>query len=80
MHTRVDQRGAGLGKVMLDHILAEARARDLSALFLETGSMDAFLPAQRLYQRAGFAFCDPFGDYNEDPNSVFMVKFLPEDV
>jgi putative acetyltransferase len=76
MHTRADRRGAGLGKVMLEHILAEARARGLTALYLETGSMAAFHPAQRLYERAGFAFCEPFGDYTADPNSVFMVKFI----
>jgi putative acetyltransferase len=34
--------------------------------------MEAFLPAQRLYESSGFAYCGPFGAYREDPNSVFM--------
>ncbi|MFN7054489.1 GNAT family N-acetyltransferase [Hyphomonas sp.] len=72
MHTRSALRGRGLGRSMLEHILAEARARKYTGLWLETGSMDAFLPARRLYEAYGFAYCGPFGDYAEDPNSLFM--------
>ena len=38
--------------------------------------MVQFKPAQVLYESFGFAFCGPFGQYIEDPNSVFMTKFL----
>ena len=72
MHTREVLRGRGLGRRMLEHILAEARRRNYSALYLETGSMDAFIPARRLYEAYGFDYCGPFGDYIEDPHSVFM--------
>jgi putative acetyltransferase len=72
MHTREAARGQGLGRRMLEHILAEARARDYTALYLETGSMAGFLPARRLYEAYGFTTCGPFGDYRPDPNSVFM--------
>lgn len=73
MHTREVLRGKGLGRRMLEHILAEARQRGYTALYLETGSMDAFLPARRLYEAYGFTCCAPFGDYAEDPHSVFMT-------
>lgn len=76
MHTREVARGRGLGRRMLEHILAEARRRACSALFLETGSMDAFLPARSLYLRYGFVERGPFGDYAEDPNSLFMSLSL----
>jgi putative acetyltransferase len=72
MHTREALRGRGLGRLMLEHILVEAQARGLTALYLETGSMAGFLPARRLYETYGFAYCDPFGAYRSDPNSVFM--------
>ena len=72
MHTREAARGQGLGRRMLKHILAEARARGYKALYLETGSMAGFLPARRLYEAYGFTTCGPFGDYRPDPNSVFM--------
>ena len=35
-------------------------------------SIDAFKPAQALYTSFGFQYCGPFGEYKEDPNSVFM--------
>lgn len=72
MHTREVLRGRGLGRSMLEHILAEARRRGYTALWLETGSMDAFIPARKLYEAYGFSYCGPFGDYSDDPNSVFM--------
>ncbi len=72
MHTRAHLRGRGLGRKMLEHILSEAKARDYSDLWLETGSMDAFLPARRLYAAYGFRACGPFGEYTEDQNSYFM--------
>lgn len=72
MHTRAHLRGRGLGRRMLEHILGVAKARGYTGLWLETGSMDAFIPARRLYESYGFAFTGPFGDYADDPNSVFM--------
>lgn len=72
MHTRAHLRGRGLGRRMLEHILDVAKARGYTGLWLETGSMDAFIPARRLYESYGFVFTGPFGDYAEDPNSVFM--------
>jgi putative acetyltransferase len=76
MHTREVLRGRGLGRQMLEHILAEARRRGYSALYLETGSMDAFIPARKLYEAYGFTYCGPFGDYVDDPHSVFMMLRL----
>ena len=54
-------------------IVGEAFLRLIS---LETGSMDAFVPARKLYEKYGFEECGPFGDYGLDPYSVFMTKVL----
>ena len=72
MHTLAERRGQGLGRRMLEHILKQAKARSYTDLYLETGSMDGFLPARRLYEAYGFEYCGPFADYVPDPNSVFM--------
>ena len=69
-------RGRGVGKAMVEHIVAEARARGYARLSLETGSEDGFLPARSLYASYGFVTCAPFADYRDDPNSVFMTKAL----
>ena len=76
MRTPRALRRRGAGRAMLAHILQVARERKYERLSLETGSMDAFVPAQRLYQSVGFERCGPFGDYQEDPNSVFMTLKL----
>ncbi len=47
----------GVATMLLQHILEEARCRSYARLSLETGSMDAFAPARRLYARFGFTEC-----------------------
>ncbi len=76
MRTPQALRRRGAGRALLAHIVAEARSRGYERLSLETGSMEAFRPAQRLYESFGFTTCGPFGDYVEDPNSLFMTRLL----
>lgn len=64
----------GVAEAILEHIIQEARTRGYRRLSLETGSDEAFVPAQRLYQKHGFDFCEPFGSYVLDPYSVFMTR------
>jgi putative acetyltransferase len=77
MRTVDAYQGRGVGARLLQHLLAEARARGYRRLSLETGSADAFAPARRLYERHGFEYCEPFGDYAEDRWSRFMCLRLP---
>lgn len=76
MRTASHQLRKGVASKILQHILDEATQRAYKRLSLETGSMDTFAPARRLYARFGFNFCGPFADYVEDPYSVFMTKQL----
>jgi putative acetyltransferase len=68
--------GRGVGRALLDHLIAEARARRIESLWLETGSVPAFLPALKLYESAGFVRCGPFDAYTDDPFSVFMTRAI----
>lgn len=74
MRTASSHRRKGVAAAMLAHILAEADRRTYRQLSLETGSMQGFEPARRLYVRFGFQSCGPFADYTGDPNSVFMTR------
>ncbi|GIU16406.1 putative N-acetyltransferase YsnE [Shewanella sp. c952] len=76
MRTSVQFLRQGVAHKILAHLIAEARTRGYQRLSLETGSMDAFKPAQKLYQQFGFQECLPFGDYNVDPYSSFMTLTL----
>jgi len=74
MRTAYAHQRRGVASQMLRHILDEAKRRGYRRLSLETGAMDYFDPARRLYASFGFARCGPFGNYVLDPNSVFMAK------
>lgn len=78
MRTDPRARGRGIARRMLDHLLADARARGVTRVSLETGSMAFFAPAHALYARAGFVGCGPFGRYRDDPLSTFMTLALDE--
>jgi len=66
----------GVASRLLQHIIAEAQRRSYARLSLETGSMEAFSPAHKLYVSFGFERCGPFADYVEDPYSLFMTKSI----
>lgn len=76
MRTTARHLRKGVARHLLHHIVAEAQRRRYRRLSLETGSMEAFEPARRLYASFGFRFCGPFDDYVEDPHSVFMTREL----
>ncbi|GAA2171324.1 GNAT family N-acetyltransferase [Agrococcus versicolor] len=69
-------RGGGLGRLLLDHVLAEAAAGGATRMSLETGAEPYFAPARALYLRSGFAVCEPFGSYALDPCSLFMTRAI----
>jgi putative acetyltransferase len=72
MRTPAARRRQGAGRVLLAHVIAEARGRGYQRLHLETGAAEGFRPARALYESFGFVYGEPFGDYKPDPNSVFM--------
>jgi len=74
MRTAISHQGKGVAARLMRHLLEEAARRSYRRLSLETGSMEAFAPARRLYARFGFEACEPFADYVEDPYSVFMTR------
>lgn len=74
MRTATSYLRRGVAAALLEHLIDVARARGYRRLSIETGSMDAFAPARALYARFGFEPTTPFGDYVEDPNSVFMTR------
>ena len=74
MYVRPAFRGMGLGKGMLAHLSKHALEREVTVLRLETGIYQ--VEAIGLYERFGFQRRPPFGDYREDPMSVYFEKVL----
>ena len=67
-------RGVGIGRKLLEAIEAYALAAGLLVLRLETGIAQP--GAVRLYERAGYSVCEPFGAFAPQPTSIYMEKRL----
>ncbi len=80
MRVSPNLRGQGVASSLLHYMLNDAKMKGYQRLSLETGSMPFFIPARKLYENFGFAYCAPFTKYTEDPNSVFMSLELDKKV
>jgi putative acetyltransferase len=67
-------RGKGVGQALLEAIEAAGRVEGVRRIRLETGIHNS--AALRLYRRLGYVDRGPFGNYRDDPLSVFMEKSL----
>ncbi|WP_417688963.1 GNAT family N-acetyltransferase [Roseibium sp.] len=74
MYTRPAFQGQGLGAMILDRIIEEAKSEGVRQLVLETGWN--YEAARKLYERRGFTLCGPVLDYPEHPESVFYSRPL----
>ena len=72
MRTADEHLRKGVGAAILDYIIAEARNRGYSRLFLETGSGPAFEPALALYRKFGFVESGPFAEYKKSAFNQFL--------
>jgi ribosomal protein S18 acetylase RimI-like enzyme len=75
MYVRPQFRGLGLGKRLLAHLAGYARQQGVGLLRLETGIYQT--AAIHLYERYGFERIPPFGEYREDPLSLYYELILP---
>jgi putative acetyltransferase len=71
-------RQTGVGRTILNHIIAEGRRRGYERLSLETGTAPLHAPAISLYRSVGFLPCEPFADYEASPHNQFMSLDLSD--
>lgn len=76
MRTAQAALGRGVGRALLDRLIAEAVAAGMSRLSLETGNSRLFDAANRLYLAAGFERCTPFGGYCDTPFTYFYTRAI----
>ncbi|HDF2341631.1 TPA: GNAT family N-acetyltransferase [Morganella morganii] len=72
MRAHPDFRGKGAGKLLLLHIIAQAKQGGMTRLSLETGCHPDFEPALALYRRCGFLPGTAFGDYQPGEHHQFF--------
>lgn len=73
MHTAAEERGRGVGRAMLNHLLAVARSRGYQRVSLETGTTPGFAAARAMYETSGFLPGEPFADYVRTIDNTFYT-------
>jgi len=76
MRTDDGHLGKGVGRKVLEHIVATAKARGYERLSLETGSGPAFEAARGLYESAGFERTGPCDTYEDSDFSQYFTCSL----
>ena len=72
MRTHPDHLRKGVGRIILERIIEEARSRGCHRLSLETGSGKPFEAALSLYRKRGFVDGAAFGEYEKSAFNQFL--------
>jgi putative acetyltransferase len=75
LYVRPQARGLGFARRLIETLEQKAADRGCRTFMLETGPNQP--EALILYERLGYQCRGPFGDYSDDPLSVFMQKKGP---
>ena len=74
MYVEPDARGRGAGRALVRALESDLLAHGIDLARLETGARQP--EALALYEQCGYVRRPPFGDYPDDPLSVFFEKRL----
>ncbi len=74
IHENFRKQGHGIN--VINHLISEAKKLKIKKLSIETGSGDFFIPARKLFKKAGFIECEPFAHYKKDINSVYLTMLI----
>jgi putative acetyltransferase len=75
MYVHREHRRSGVGRAILDNLLAQAQRLGYTCLRLETGNRQA--AAMAFYESLGFHRIAPWGNYVNDPTSVCYARSIP---
>ena len=74
MYVKPGVRGHGVGRALVHALESDLLAHGFDVARLETGTRQP--EALALYERCGYVRIPPYGDYPDDPLSVFFEKRL----
>jgi GNAT superfamily N-acetyltransferase len=79
MYVRPQARGRGIGKIILDQLLSDARSLNYNTVYLDSPKFCEI--AQSLYRSKGFRYIDDAFPGNENPREHdFMLNFMRLDL
>lgn len=76
LYVKPSYRGKGLSRRIMQILLYHAGEEQIPMIKLETGPKQ--IQSINLYENLGFKRCDPFGEYKQNPNSLFMELALSQ--
>lgn len=75
MYLNASVRGVGLGRKMIDFVLAEAKQKSYTQVYLET--MPELKKAVKVYEQFGFSYLTgPMGNSGHNGCDIWMIKEL----
>ena len=69
-----EHRRIGLGKLLIDELISEAKKHDFAFITLEVRSEN--IPAYKLYEKAGFTLCGKRKGYYKNPDDDALIYTL----
>jgi putative acetyltransferase len=75
MYLNETVRGMGLGRKMIDYVLAAAKQKGYTQVYLET--MPELNKAVKVYEQFGFSYLDgPMGNSGHNGCDIWMIRTL----
>jgi putative acetyltransferase len=75
MYLNATVRGMGLGRKMIDYVLAAAKQKGYTQVYLET--MPELNKAVKVYEQFGFSYLDgPMGNSGHNSCDIWMIRTL----
>lgn len=71
-------RGTGVAKLILENLEQKALDLGFTIIRLETGSKH--FAAMKFYEKQGYSYTEPFGNYPKNDVSVLMQKIIPNGI
>ena len=75
MYVRAEYRGMGIGRLLVQRLLDEARAAGYEVMKLDTDTHEKFAAAIALYRSVGFTQCSRYND-DPDPRTLWFERLL----
>ena len=72
-------RNKGNGIKVINHLIDEAKKLKIKRLSIETGAGKFFEPARKLFKDCNFELTEPFAQYKDDKNSIYLTKLINND-
>lgn len=75
LYVRPSARGTGLGRLLVQRLLQEARETGYTLMKLDTDTAPKFAAAIKLYRSLGFTECERYND-DPDPKTLWFERRL----